>query len=78
MLFRKIVRKNVANRFILKKRVSKTAEELMRSRYAAFAIPNGEYLWQNHCQQKKIPHDKSELEYVWGKKIWTKLEIIQF
>ena len=31
----------------------------MCSRYAAFAIPNGEYLWQNHiAQQKKIAWQK--------------------
>jgi uncharacterized protein YchJ len=25
----------------------------MRSRYAAFAIPNGEYLWETHCLAKE-------------------------
>ena len=33
--------------FHSKKEFPKTAEELMRSRYAAFAIPNGDYLWQD-------------------------------
>ena len=48
----------------------------MRSRYTAFAIPNGEYLWQTTLPSKRKFHDKSELE-VWGKEnTWTKLEII--
>ena len=62
--------------FHSKKEFPKTAEELMRSRYTAFAIPNGEYLWQTTLPSKRKFHDKSELE-VWGKEnTWTKLEII--
>ena len=62
--------------FHSKKEFPKTAEELMRSRYAAFAIPNGEYLWQTTLPSKRKFHDKSELE-AWGKEnTWTKLEII--
>ena len=52
--------------FHSKKEFPKTAEELMRSRYAAFAIPNGEYLWQTTLPSKRKFHDKSELE-AWGK-----------
>ena len=48
----------------------------MRSRFAAFAIPNGEYLWQTTLPSKRKFHDKSELE-AWGKEnTWTKLKII--
>jgi SEC-C motif-containing protein len=44
--------------------------------HTAFAIPNGDYLWQTTLPSKRKFHDKSELE-VWGKEnTWTKLEII--
>lgn len=54
-----------------------TAEKLMRSRFSAFAIPNGEYLWKTTLPSKRKFHDKNDLES-WGKEnTWTKLEIIQ-
>ena len=63
--------------FDSKKEFPKTAEELMRSRYAAFAIPNGDYLWETTLPNKRKFHHKTELEN-WGKEnTWTKLEIIQ-
>ncbi len=46
--------------FHSKKEFPKTAEELMRSRYAAFAIPNGEYLWQTTLPSKRKFHDAKE------------------
>ena len=49
----------------------------MRSRYAAFAIPNGEYLWQTTLPSKRKFHDKSELE-AWGKKHLDKTGNHQF
>ena len=49
----------------------------MRSRYAAFAIPNGDYLWETTLPNKRKFHHKTELEN-WGKEnTWTKLEIIK-
>ena len=63
--------------FHSKKKFPKTAEELMRSRYAAFAIPNGDYLWETTLPHKRKFHHKTELEN-WGKEnTWTKLEIIK-
>ena len=63
--------------FHSKKEFPKTAEELMRSRYAAFAIPNGDFLWETTLPNKRKFHHKTELEN-WGKEnTWTKLEIIQ-
>ena len=63
--------------FHSKKEFPKTAEQLMRSRYAAFAIPNGDYLWETTLPNKRKFHHKTELEN-WGKdNTWTKLEIIQ-
>ena len=49
----------------------------MRSRFSAFAIPNGEYLWKTTLPRKRKFHDKNDLEN-WGKEnTWTKLDIIQ-
>ena len=63
--------------FHSKKEFPKTAEELMRSRFSAFAIPNGDYLWETTLPNKRKFHHKTELEN-WGKEnTWTKLEIIQ-
>lgn len=54
-----------------------SAEKLMRSRYSAFAIPNGDYLWETTLPSKRKFHNKMELE-TWGKEnLWTKLEILK-
>lgn len=48
----------------------------MRSRYSAFAIPNGEYLLQTTLPAKRKYHTKEELQD-WGTiNTWLKLEII--
>jgi len=53
-----------------------TAEALMRSRYSAFAIPNGEYLMNTTLPAKRKFHDKADLQE-WGEiNQWIKLEII--
>ncbi|MFN8363967.1 MAG: YchJ family metal-binding protein [Cloacibacterium normanense] len=45
--------------FHSKKRVSQTAEELMRSRYSHLPFRMGEYLWQTTLPSKKRKfHDK--------------------
>ncbi len=59
-----------------KARNAPTAEALMRSRYSAFAIPNGEYLINTTLPAKRKFHDKADLQE-WGEiNQWTKLEII--
>ena len=53
------------------------AEVLMRSRFSAFAIPNGEYLMETTLPSKRKLHNKEDLQN-WGEmNQWTKLEIIQ-
>jgi len=60
----------------LKDTYAQTAEALMRSRYSAFAIPNGEYLLQTTLPAKRKYHTKEELQD-WGTiNTWLKLEII--
>lgn len=52
-----------------------TAEALMRSRFSAFAIPNGDYLMETTLPSKRKYYRKKEQE--WGERnTWTKLEII--
>lgn len=54
-----------------------TAEALMRSRFSAFAIPNGEYLMETTLPAKRKFHNKKDLQE-WGESNeWTKLEILK-
>lgn len=54
-----------------------TAETLMRSRFSAFAIPNGEYLMKTTLPTKRKFHNKNDLQE-WGEiNEWTKLEILK-
>lgn len=54
-----------------------TAEALMRSRFSAFAIPNGEYLMKTTLPTKRKFHNKKDLQE-WGEiNEWTKLEILK-
>ena len=53
-----------------------TAEALMRSRYAAFAIPNAAYLMNTTLPAKRKLHNEAELDE-WARiNDWTKLEVI--
>ena len=53
-----------------------TAEDLMRSRYAAFALGNGDYLFNSHDAKTRITADKKAIEN-WAKSVqWMSLEII--
>ena len=62
--------------FHTKTKSPQTAEELMRSRFSAFAIPNGEYLMDTTFPAKRKLHNKKDLQE-WGEiNDWTKLEII--
>ena len=48
----------------------------MRSRFSAFAIPNGEYLWETTSPGKRKFHNKKSLQE-WGEiNDWTTLEIV--
>lgn len=54
-----------------------TAEALMRSRFSAFAIPDGEYLMKTTLPTKRKFHNKKDLQE-WGEiNEWTKLEILK-
>ncbi|MDN3607396.1 YchJ family protein [Kaistella yonginensis] len=58
-------------------KLAPTAEALMRSRFSAFAIPNGEYLMETTVPAKRKLYNEKDLQE-WGEiNEWTKLEIVQ-
>lgn len=59
------------------KKNAPTAEALMRSRFSAFAIPNGDYLMETTLPGKRKLHNTEDLQE-WGEiNEWTKLEIVR-
>lgn len=53
-----------------------TAEALMRSRYSAYAIPNGQYLIQTTYPTKRHEHDADDMQE-WGEiNTWLQLEVV--
>lgn len=67
---------NCCQPYHLKEKNAETAEKLMRSRFAAFAIPNGLYLMNTTLPAKRKLHNELELQE-WGEiNSWKKLEII--
>lgn len=68
--------KDCCQPYHLKEKFAPTAEALMRARFSAFAIPNGEYLWETTSPNKRQFHNKKDLQE-WGEiNQWTKLEIV--
>ena len=68
---------NCCKPFHTKEKFPATAEELMRSRFSAFAIPNGEYLMETTLPSKRKLHNSKDLQE-WGEQnSWTKLEIVK-
>lgn len=54
-----------------------TPEDLMRSRYVAFTMANGDYLVETHHSDSKDTIDKENLES-WAKSVrWIKLEVLK-
>jgi SEC-C motif-containing protein len=58
------------------KKFPETAAALMRSRYAAYVLPNGAYLMKTTHPSKQYQHDAVDME-AWGREnTWLKLEIV--
>jgi SEC-C motif-containing protein len=57
----------------------KTAEALMRSRYTAFVIANGDYIIKSHHSITRPKSKKEKNEIVaWAKSVqWIKLEVLK-
>jgi SEC-C motif-containing protein len=55
---------------------AKTAERLMRSRYSAFVIANGDYLMDTHHSSTRPIKEKKAI-VKWAKSVqWIKLEVL--
>jgi len=55
----------------------KTAEQLMRSRYTAFTMGNGEYLMKSHHSITRPINEQKSIEN-WAKSVnWIRLEILE-
>lgn len=56
---------------------TETAEQLMRSRYSAFVLGNGDYLMQSHHASTRPIKEKKEI-IKWAKSVqWIKLEVLE-
>ncbi len=56
---------------------TKTAAQLMRSRYSAFVLANGDYLMQTHHRSTRRLKDKKAI-VKWAKSVqWLKLEVLE-
>lgn len=56
---------------------TETAEQLMRSRYSAFVLANGDYLMQSHHASTRPIEEKKEI-IKWAKSVqWIKLEVLE-
>ncbi|WP_452227181.1 YchJ family protein [Lacinutrix cladophorae] len=61
--------------FHLNQGKTETAEQLMRSRYSAFVLANGDYLMQSHHASTRPTAEKKAI-VTWAKSVeWIKLEI---
>ena len=55
---------------------AKTAEQLMRSRYTAFTLANGDYLMESHHPSKRKIKEKHEIVQ-WAQSVtWLRLEVL--
>lgn len=55
---------------------TETAEQLMRSRYSAFVVANGDYLMLSHHSTTRPVKEKKAI-VAWAKSVnWIKLEVI--
>ncbi|AXT55272.1 Sec-C motif domain protein [Aquimarina sp. MMG015] len=53
-----------------------TAEDLMRSRYSAFVLTNGDYLMKSHHSTTRPLKEKKSI-VTWAKSVnWVKLEVL--
>ncbi len=56
---------------------TETAQQLMRSRYSAFVLANGDYLMQTHHSSTRPISQKKEI-VKWAKSVeWIKLEVLE-
>ena len=54
----------------------KTAEQLMRSRYTAFTMGNGDYLMQSHHSTTQPTQEKENIENWANSVVWLGLDVL--
>tara|TARA_R110002049_G_C8988739_1_gene548859 strand:- start:404 stop:790 length:387 start_codon:yes stop_codon:yes gene_type:complete len=63
--------------FHLNKGKTETAEQLMRSRYSAFVLADGDYLMATHHSSKRPIKEKKAI-VKWAKSVqWIRLEVLE-
>jgi SEC-C motif-containing protein len=68
--------KNCCGAIHLGKKKALTSEDLMRSRYTAFTMSDGEYLMKSHHSKTRPIKEKKEIVN-WSKSvIWVRLEVL--
>ncbi len=62
--------------FLSQERLASTAEQLMRSRYSAFALGAADYLIATLAPERRSPNERRMLEQELRQTKWIKLEIV--
>jgi len=69
--------KDCCEMFHLNHGKTKTAQQLMRSRYSAFVLANGDYLMQTHHNSTRPISEKKAI-VKWAKSVeWVKLDVLE-
>lgn len=56
--------------------LAKTAEDLMRSRYTAFTLGDGDYIFESHYSKTRKLSEKKSIQN-WAKSVqWMKLDVL--
>jgi len=58
------------------RRVAKTAEELMRSRYSAFAVANVDYILRTYAPETRPNSDRAEIKQWAASVMWLGLQVL--
>ena len=67
---------NCCQPYHLKEKIASTAEALMRSRYTAFVVLNGDYLFETTHVSKRKGNSKDAYLKTAKNTMWVKLEIV--
>lgn len=68
---------NCCQPYHLKEKVAATVEALMRSRYSAFVVLNGDYLFETTHVSKRIGNSKDAYLNSAKNTKWVKLEVVK-
>jgi len=60
----------------LKKIIAKSPEQLMRSRYSAYALKNVDYIYRTYAKASRQQQEKTEIQAWANETTWLKLTVI--